>query len=187
MGVRLLPERQLVNSLAAIGYATNEDYKNIALHTLFGDGETRTQFAGMFTELVHFLLHNNVQNLIINQTTRVSNGTLKMAILHEICKRRRTTLVIASQYGVSPMSISEADQHRVEHRKGMWTRFRATIAKLSNDSSKLFQSIILKTWNEHCQLPAILSPRNVLAAGQNIYPAKNRKKKRRRNAYPTRT
>jgi hypothetical protein len=32
-----------------IGYTTNEVYKNIALHTLFGDGETQAQFAGMFT------------------------------------------------------------------------------------------------------------------------------------------
>jgi len=70
VGDRLLPEEQLLNCLAAIGYATNEDYKNNALHTLFGDGETRAQFAGMFTELVHFFLHNDVQYLIINQTTR---------------------------------------------------------------------------------------------------------------------
>jgi hypothetical protein len=87
-------------------------------------------------------------------TTRVSNGTLKMAILLEICKQRGTQLVIASQYGVSPMSISEADQLRIEYRNGMWTSFRATIAKLSNNSSKLVQLILLKAWNEHCRLPA---------------------------------
>ncbi len=31
VGVRLLPEKQLVNGLAAIGYTTNEDYKKNAL------------------------------------------------------------------------------------------------------------------------------------------------------------
>jgi hypothetical protein len=75
-------------------------------------------------------------------------------ILIEICKRRRTTLVIASQYGESPLLIALSDQFRIEYRNGMWTSFRATIANLSNDSSKLVQSILLKAWNEHCRLPA---------------------------------
>ena len=77
-----------------------------------------------------------------------------MAILHEICKRRRTTLIIASQYGVSPTSISEADQHRIEYRKGILSNFHVTIAMLSNDFSKFFQSILRKAWNEYCRLPA---------------------------------
>jgi hypothetical protein len=127
------------------------------LHTLFGNGETRAQFAGMFTELIQFVLNNKVLYLIINQTTRVSNGTLKMAILLEICKQRGTQLVIARQYGVSPMSISKADQLRIEYRNGRWTSFRATFAKLSNNSSKLVQLILLKARNEHCQLPATSS------------------------------
>jgi hypothetical protein len=109
VGVRLLPEEQLVNSLAAIGCSTNEDYKNYALHTLFGNGETQAQFAGMFTELVHFLLYSNARYLIINQTTRVSNGTMKMALLHKICELRGTTKVVASQYDVPPMSTAESD------------------------------------------------------------------------------
>jgi hypothetical protein len=154
VGDRHLPEKQLVNCLAAIGYVTNNDYLTYKLHTLFGNGETRAQFAGMFTELIQFVLNNKVLYLIINQTTRVSNGTLKMALLLEICKQRGTQLVIASQYGVSPMSISKADQLRIEYRNWMWTSFRATMAKLSNNSSKLFQSILLKAWNEHCRLPA---------------------------------
>jgi hypothetical protein len=108
----------------------------------------------MFTELIQFVLNNTVLHLVINQTTRVSNGTVKMAILLEICKQRGTHLVIASQYGVSPMSISEADQLRIEHRNGKWTSFRATIAKLSNNASKLFQSFLLEARNEHCRLPA---------------------------------
>jgi hypothetical protein len=149
VGERLLPEKQLVNSLAAIGYVTDNDYLTYKLNTLFGDGETRAQFAGMFTELIHYVLNNNVRYLIINQTTRVSNGTLKMALLIEICKQRGTQLVIASQYGVSPMSISEADQLRIKYRNGMWTKFRARIAKLSNYSSKLVQSILLRARNEH--------------------------------------
>lgn len=77
-----------------------------------------------------------------------------MAILHELCKRRRTTLIIASQYGVSPTSISESDQHRIEYRKGILSNFHITIALLSNDSSKFFQSILQKAWNEYCRLPA---------------------------------
>ena len=105
-------------------------------------------------ELSYFLLHNDVQYLIINQITRVSNGTLKMAILHEICKHRRTTLIISIQYGVSPTTISEADQHHIEYRKGILSNFHATIAMLSYDSSKFFQSILRKAWNEHGQLPA---------------------------------
>jgi hypothetical protein len=31
VGVRLLPEKQLVNGLGAIGYTTNEEYKQNAL------------------------------------------------------------------------------------------------------------------------------------------------------------
>jgi hypothetical protein len=108
----------------------------------------------MFTELIQFVLNNTVRYLVINQTTRVSNGTVKMAILLEICKQRGTQLVIARQYGVSPMSISKADQLRIEHRNGMCTSFRATIAKLSNNSSRLVQSFLGKAWNEHCRLPA---------------------------------
>jgi hypothetical protein len=52
------------------------------------------------------------------------------------------------------MSISKADQLRIEHRNGKWTSFRATIAKLSNNSSRLVQSFLEKAWNEHCRLPA---------------------------------
>jgi hypothetical protein len=35
VGVRLLPEEQLVNSLAAIGCATNEDYKNYIAYSFW--------------------------------------------------------------------------------------------------------------------------------------------------------
>ena len=77
-----------------------------------------------------------------------------MAILHEICRHRRTTLIIASQYGVSPTSISESDQHRIEYRKGILSNFHVTITMLSNDSSKFFESILREAWNEYRPLPA---------------------------------
>jgi hypothetical protein len=77
-----------------------------------------------------------------------------MALLYEICKRRGTTIVIASQYDVSPLLIAESDQLRIEYRKGILSNFHSTIAELSNDSCKFFQSILQKAWNEHCQLPA---------------------------------
>jgi hypothetical protein len=62
-----------------------------------------------------------------------------MALLYEICKRRGTTIVIASQYDVSPLLIAESDQLRIEYRKGILSNFHSTIAELSNDSSKFFQ------------------------------------------------
>ena len=53
VGDRLLPEKeQLLNCLAAIGY--------------FGEGETQAQFAGMFTDLVHFLLHTQERCTVPN-------------------------------------------------------------------------------------------------------------------------
>ena len=54
-----------------------------------------------------------------------------MALLYEICKRRGTTIVIASQYDVSPLLIAESDQLRIEYRKGILSNFHSTIAELS--------------------------------------------------------
>jgi hypothetical protein len=93
-------------------------------------------------------------HLCTDQTTRISNGLPKFAIVMALCYLRDINLAIASQIDIPPMSIAEADQKRVSHMEAKLNQFRATNAANSNEDSKLFQSFLLEARNEHCRLPA---------------------------------
>jgi hypothetical protein len=144
-----LPMQQLARTIAALERIDMDTKRPLCI--LGGKCETRRQVSGVYLELIYDLINGHVMHLCTDQTTRISNGLPKLAIVMALCYFRGIHLAIASQIDIPPMSIAVADQKRVNHMEENLNQFRATYTENSNEDSKLFQSFLLEAWNEHCQ------------------------------------
>jgi hypothetical protein len=150
-----LPMQQIARTIAALEHIDMDTKRPLCI--LNGKGETRRQVSGVYLELIYDLINGHVMHLCTDQTTRVSNGLPKFAIVMALCYFRDINLAIASQIGIPPMSIAEADQLSVSHMEAKLNQFRATFRENSNKDSELFLLEKRIAWNEHCQLPATSS------------------------------
>jgi hypothetical protein len=144
-----LPMQQFARTSATIEHIDTDTTRQLCIFN--GKCETRRQISGVYLELIYFLIYRNVMHLCIDQTTRVSNGLPKFVIVMALCDFRQINLAIASQIGIPPMSIAEADQLRVSHMEAKLNRFCATFRENSNKDSESFQLMKRLALKEHRQ------------------------------------
>jgi hypothetical protein len=129
-----LPMQQFARTIAALEHIDMDTKRPLCI--LNGKCETRRQVSGVYLELIYDLINGHVMHLCTDQTTRISNGLPKFAIVMALCYFRDINLAIASQIDIPPMSIAEADQKRVSHMEAKLNQFRATYAENSNEDSR---------------------------------------------------
>jgi hypothetical protein len=118
-----LPMQQYARTTAAL--ELTDTVTKRPLHILNGICESRRQVSGVFLEVIYVLLNNNVKYLCVDQTTRLSNGLPKMALVQAICDLLGIVPIVASQNDVSPLLIAASDQRRILHMKAKLMSFHA--------------------------------------------------------------
>jgi hypothetical protein len=123
-----LPMQQLARTIAALERIDMDTKRPLCI--LGGKCENRRQVSGVYLELIYDLINGHVMHLCTDQTTRISNGLPKFAIVMALCYFRGINLAIASQIDIPPMSIAVADQKRVSVQRILRTQM--TILNCSN-------------------------------------------------------
>jgi hypothetical protein len=120
--------QQLARTIAALERIDMDTKRPLCI--LGGKCENRRQVSGVYLELIYDLINGHVMHLCTDQTTRISNGLPKLAIVMALCYFRGINLAIASQIDIPPMSIAVADQKRVSVQRILRTQM--TILNCSN-------------------------------------------------------